>query len=97
MSNIKENTKTLDEILAESGISSETESKLVLWNDDHNSFEHVIECLIVFLKFTAKRAEASAWDVHMKGKDIVKSGSKDELMPYKKLLEESGLTVSIED
>jgi len=99
MSNIKEDTKTLEEILAESGIASSTqeESKLVLWNDDHNSFEWVIYCLVTMLGFTLEKGETTAWNVHLKGKDIIKSGSKDELLPYKKLLEERGLTVSIED
>ena len=99
MSNVKEDTKTLEEILAESGIASSTqeESKLVLWNDDHNSFEWVIYCLVTMLGFTLEKGEQSAWNVHLKGKDIIKSGSKDELLPYKKLLEERGLTVSIEE
>jgi hypothetical protein len=35
--------------------------------------------------------------VHLTGKDIIKTGSVDELMPYKKLLQERGLTVSIEE
>lgn len=99
MSDIKEDTKTLEEILAESGISfmSENESRLVLWNDDHNSFEWVIYCLVDILKFTIDRAEKTAWTVHLQGKDIIKTGSKKELEPYKKLLEERGLTLSIED
>jgi len=99
MSNVKEDTKTLEEILAEAGIDSSTqeESKLVLWNDDHNSFEWVIYCLVTMLDFTLEKGEKTAWNVHLKGKDIIKSGSKDELIPYKKLLEERGLTVSIED
>lgn len=99
MSEVKEDTKTLEEILAESGIStaSEQESKLILWNDDHNSFEWVIFCLCTLLNFTPEKAEKSAWTVHLQGKDIVKSGSKESLMPYKKLLEERGLTVSIEE
>ena len=99
MSNIKEDTKTLEEILAESGISisSEEENHLILWNDDHNSFEWVIVCLVSFLGFTVEKASESAHTVHFKGKDVIKSGSKDSLMPYKKILEERGLTVSIED
>ena len=99
MSDTKTDTKTLEEILAESGIStsSESESKLVLWNDDHNSFEWVIICLVTFLKFSPEKAEKAAWTVHLQGKEIVKTGSKDSLMPYKKLLEERGLTVSIEE
>ena len=99
MSNVKEDTKTLEEILAESGIASSTqeESKLVLWNDDHSSFDLVIFCLYTYLKFSAQKAEETAWNVHLQGKDVIKTGSKDDLMPYKKILEERGLTVSIED
>ena len=95
----KEDTKTLEEILEESGISTakESESKLVLHNDDHNSFEWVIYCLSAYLKFSPERAEKTAWTVHIQGKEILKSGSKDSLMPYKKILEECGLTVSIEE
>ena len=99
MGNIKEDTKTLEEILAESGISTNTEReyKLVLWNDDHNSFEWVILCLVNLLFFAVEKAEKSAWKVHLQGKDIIKTGSKESLEPYKKLLEERGLTVSIEE
>lgn len=99
MGNIKEDTKTLEEILAESGISSssEEEKKLILWNDDHNSFEWVIYCLVTMLGFTLEKGEITAWNVHLRGRDIIKSGSKEELEPYKKLLDERGLTVSIED
>ena len=101
MSDIKEDTrtKTLDEILAESGISTNVnkEHKIVLWNDDHNSFEWVIYCLSTILNFTYEDAEKAAWTVHLQGKDIVKTGSKESLEPFKKLLEERGLTVSIEE
>ena len=99
MGNTKEDTKTLEEILSECGISTneEPECKLILWNDDFNSFEWVITCLIGFLNFTFENAEKSAWTVHLQGKDVLKTGSKEELVPYKKLLEERGLTVSIEE
>lgn len=98
MGNTKEDTKTLEEILAESGISSsaQQESKLVLWNDDHNSFEWVIVCLHKLMGFSLQKAEETAYTVHISGRAIIKSGSIDELMPYKKLLQERGLTVSIE-
>jgi len=99
MSDIKEDTKTLEEILAESGISTslDNECKIVLWNDDHNSFEWVIYCLSTILNFTFENAEKSAWTVHLQGKDVIKTGSKESLEPFKKLLEERGLTVSIEE
>jgi ATP-dependent Clp protease adapter protein ClpS len=49
------------------------------------------------MKYSYENAEKSAWTVHLEGKDVVKTGSKDTLEPYKKLLEERGLTVSIEE
>lgn len=97
MSNVQEDTKTLEEILEESGISTAKEHKLVLWNDDHNSFEWVQYCLITLMGFTPEKAEKSSWNVHLQGKDIIKDGSKESLEPYLKLLEERGLTVSIEE
>ena len=99
MSNTKQDTKTLEEILSECGISTneESEFRLILWNDDFNSFEWVIICLMGIVKFTFENAEKSAWTVHLQGKDVVKTGSKYTLEPYKKLLEERGLTVSIEE
>jgi len=99
MSDTKTNTKTLEEILEETGISSKSESeyRLILWNDDHNSFQWVILCLCGYLKFTFEKAEEAAWKVHLQGKEVVKTGSKDSLIPYKKILESLGLTVSIEE
>jgi len=99
MAKIKEETKTLKEILANAGILTNTEEqyKLVLWNDDHNSFEWVIYCLTTYLNFSTDRAERAAMIVHTKGKDVVKVGSKTLLEPYKKILEERGLSVTIED
>lgn len=99
MGDTKEKTKTLEEILAESGIStsSEQEYKLVLWNDDHNSFDWVIICLIALLGFTYEKAHDSAWTVHLQGKDVVKTGSKESLEPYKTALQDRGLTCSIEE
>jgi len=94
----KTKTKSLDEILSENGISTNTEEefKLILWNDDVNSFEWVITCLMAYLKFPPKKAEASAYNVHLIGKDVIKTGSRETLEPYKKLLEERGLSLTIE-
>ena len=99
MSDTKEKTKTLEDILAEAGIDYEDQmaSKLILLNDDHNSFEHVINCLMVHLKFTFEDAERAALTVHYKGRSVIKSGSVDELLPFKKILEEEGLSLTIED
>ena len=94
--NTKEDTKALEEILEDSGISTSGKSNLSLHNDDLNSFEWVIYCLISLMEFTPERAERTAWTAHLQGKAMLKTGSKDILMPYKKMLEERGLIVSIE-
>lgn len=97
MNETKEKTYTLDEILEEAGIETKSEHKLVLWNDDVNTFEWVIICLIQIMGFTFKKAEGTAYEVHFKGKSILKTGSKSSLEPYKKLLEERGLSLTIEN
>ena len=94
--NTKEKTKTLEEIMSESGIESASTYKLILWNDDVNSFEWVILCLVSVLNFIPDKAEKTAYEVHFKGASILKNGSRDELKPFKALLEERGLTLTIE-
>lgn len=94
----KEKTKTLKEILEEAGIDSAPEnvSKLVLWNDDVNSFEWVIFNLMEVMLFSYEKAEKTSWQVHLEGSSVLKSGSPDDLKPYKASLEERGLTLTIE-
>jgi ATP-dependent Clp protease adaptor protein ClpS len=92
----KEETKTLDDILAETGIEPASVHQLILLNDDVNSFEWVIYCLMQVLKFDSKKAEATAWKVHLQGKALLKVGSLEELEPIKGILETNGLTLSIE-
>ena len=93
----KEKTKTLEEILNKAGIEPANNShKLILWNDDVNSFDWVILCLMDIMQFTMEKAENTAYTVHLKGSCILKFGGKDDLKPYKTALEERGLTLSIE-
>lgn len=53
--------------------------KLVLYNDDVNTFDHVINCLIEICKHDALQAEQCALLVHYKGKAIVKEGEFEKL------------------
>ncbi len=98
MSDTKEKTKTLQEILDKAGIepSNDKQYNLILWNDDFNSFDHVILCLISIMNFSPEKSENTAWTVHLKGACTLKSGSKDKLKPFKSSLEEQGLTLTIE-
>ncbi|MGV4412936.1 ATP-dependent Clp protease adaptor ClpS [Chryseobacterium sp. T1] len=69
--------------------------KVILYNDDVNTFDFVIECLIEICKHTLEQAEQCTLLVHMKGKCTVKTGSLDLLKPIHKSLLDKGLTSEI--
>lgn len=70
--------------------------KLILFNDDVNTFDYVIECLVAYCKHDAIQAEQCANIVHFKGKCDVKSGDRSSLLPIHKILSNKGLTVEIQ-
>lgn len=78
-------------------ISDAFTKKLVCWNDDVNTFDHVIECFVKILKHEVEQAEQCAWIIHTKGKCVVKNGSQSELKKYKDALTDAKLSVTIED
>lgn len=85
-------TYTLEEILA----SVKESNRLILWNDDTNTFDHVIYCLMHHLQYTEEEAERIAWRVHNEGKCAILEGSYTEMEIYRKILKAEGLTVSVE-
>lgn len=70
-------------------------NEIVLFNDDFNTFDHVIATLILVCKHTAEQAEQCAILVHYKGKCTVKTGAINELKPQCSLLLEAGLSAEI--
>ncbi len=70
-------------------------NEIVLFNDDVNTFDHVIETLIRVCKHQELQAEQCALLVHYKGKCIVKTGSLEELKPQCTSLLEAGLSAEI--
>ena len=72
------------------------ESQLLIYNDDHNTFDWVIQCLMEILDHSSEQAEQLAMLIHLKGKATVKSGSFEELHPLKDALVERGLSAVIE-
>lgn len=89
---VKEESFTLEEVLA--GLKES--HRLILWNDEVNSFEHVIYCLMKYLDYTDGQAEKIAWEVHTKGKCAILEGSFTEVEVYRKILQQEGLTVSVD-
>ena len=74
----------------------ESKPKIVLYNDDYNSFEHVILCLMAFCGHSLIQAEQCAQIVHSKGKYAVKHGEIDELVSINNQLAANNLTTEIQ-
>jgi ATP-dependent Clp protease adaptor protein ClpS len=70
-------------------------NEIVLFNDDVNTFDHVIESLVAICNHSHEQAEQCALLVHYKGKCTVKTGSYDELEPLCSRLLEVGLSAEI--
>ena len=68
---------------------------LVVFNDDVNTFEHVIDTLIRVCKHTAEQAEQCTVLIHHKGKCAVKTGTFDFLRPMREAICEAGIDARI--
>ncbi|HNQ68202.1 MAG TPA: ATP-dependent Clp protease adaptor ClpS [Bacteroidales bacterium] len=68
---------------------------LVLYNDDINSFDYVINCLIEVCNHDIIQAEQCAFITHYNGKCDIKKGDYKSLKPLKENLVSKGLRVTI--
>ena len=74
----------------------EDQPKIVVYNDDYNTFDWVIQCFVEICSHTATQAEQLSYLIHFNGKATVKSGSMKELKPIKDALIDRGLSAVIE-
>ena len=70
-------------------------NEIVLYNDDVNTFDHVINSLIFACEHTPEQAEQCSIIVHYKGKCTVKTGEFNDLKPRCTMLLEAGLSAEI--
>jgi ATP-dependent Clp protease adaptor protein ClpS len=68
---------------------------LVVFNDDVNTFDHVIATLIKVCQHTPEQAEQCTFLIHYKGKCAVKSGSFEFLKPFREAICEAGIDARI--
>ena len=85
--------EVLEDILED--IGEREPRNLVVFNDDFNTFDHVINTLIKVCKHTQKQAEQCTWIIHYKGKCSVKSGSESKLKPMRDSICEAGIDARI--
>lgn len=69
---------------------------IIIFNDDVNTFDWVIQCLVEICDHTRQQAEQCAWFIHNKGKYTVKTGDLKELEPLCTALCDRGLSAKIE-
>jgi len=69
--------------------------EIVLFNDDVNTFDHVIQTLVDACNHTYEQAEQCSLLVHYKGKCTVKTGPYDDLKPRCSKLLQAGLSAEI--
>ncbi len=86
-----EDTLTMDDI------GTGFPAQIIVYNDDHNTFEWVIECFMQVLQHASEQAEQLALIIHNKGKATVKSGAKTELIPLCGALVDRGLSAEVEE
>lgn len=93
MNSMSTREKVLEELLLEENTVKQNE--IVLFNDDVNTFDHVIETLIKACDHTPEQAEQCALIVHYNGKCTVKTGEYNDLEPRCGKLLQAGLSAEI--
>lgn len=88
---------TKEKVLEKEVVKSKEENlhEIILYNDDHNTFDHVVETLIIACEHTPEQAEQCSILVHYKGKCTVKTGTFKELKPRCSKLLDAGLSAEI--
>ncbi len=69
---------------------------LIVWNDEVNTFEWVIETLMEVCGHTEEQAEQCSMIIHSKGKYAVLNGGYDALKPQCDAITERGIGATIE-
>ena len=69
--------------------------QLIVYNDDFNTFEHVINTLIKVCKHTTEQAEQCTYLIHYAGKCSVKKGTYTTLKPMQEAISDRGISVEI--
>lgn len=75
---------------------SQQEHHLILFNDEVNTFDHVIHSLVEVCGHTKEQAEQCAIITHYKGKCSIMGGSVSELLSMKNMLNHRGLSAEID-
>ncbi|NTS41457.1 ATP-dependent Clp protease adaptor ClpS [Flavisolibacter sp. BT320] len=92
------NPSTDSDVLVETAVETKTANpyQLIVWNDDVNTFEWVIETLVEVCGHTYEQAEQCAYIIHFNGKYAVKEGEYEDLRPKCDAILDRGISATIE-
>ena len=76
--------------------STEEPCTLIVWNDEVNTFQWVIDTLMEICGHSYEQAEQCAYIIHFQGKYAVKKGSYDELKPMCDAITDRGIGATVE-
>jgi ATP-dependent Clp protease adaptor protein ClpS len=88
--------QTIEQVDLLEEVDAEINNNLIVWNDEVNTFEHVIDTLIEVCKHTKTQAEQCTMLIHYKGKCDVKKGSFTTLRPMAEAIIDRGIQATIE-
>ncbi len=71
--------------------------QLIVWNDEVNTFDWVIETLIDVCGHTYEQAEQCSYIIHYKGKYAVKEGVYEDLKPMCEAILDRGINATVEE
>jgi len=87
-------TEILEEIQLETLV--EKDWKLVVYNDDVNTFDHVIQALIEVCGHSPIQAEQCTLMIHYKGRATVKQGEYEELVQMRTGITDRHISAEVE-
>jgi ATP-dependent Clp protease adaptor protein ClpS len=83
-------------VMTDTEVDCLTPYQLIVWNDEVNTFEWVIETLIEVCNHSQEQAEQCAYIIHFRGKYAVKDGPYEDLKPMCNAITQRGIGATIE-
>ncbi len=96
MASIKNDTWTKSWEETDVMTSVEEPCNLIVWNDEVNTFQWVIEALMDICGHSYEQAEQCSYIIHYQGKYAVKKGTYDELKPMCDAITDRGIGATVE-
>lgn len=84
-----------EEVLVADVVDQDNVRDLMVYNDDFNTFDHVINTLIKVCKHDVHQAEQCTFLIHYKGKCSVKKGMYEDLKPMREGISDAGIKAAI--